>query len=114
MAKKTEEKETKQAKNETEETKDTAREAEVRIKELEKALEEAAAKQAETEDRLLRTLGKGCPPTVGKRYPQTSSLMSGILIHLGPPRPRESSAQGMVWMRMPSSSSRRLVTWLRE
>ena len=58
MAKKTEEKETKQAKNEPEETKDTAREAEVRIKELEKALEEAAAKQAETEDRLLRTLAE--------------------------------------------------------
>ena len=54
------------------------------------------------------------PPTVGKRCPQASSRQRGILIHLGPPRPRLSSAQGMVWMRMPSSSSRRLVTWLRE
>ena len=45
---------------------------------------------------------------------QTSSRQRGMLIHLGPPRPRDSSAQGMVWMRMPSSSSRRLVTWLRE
>ncbi len=59
MAKKTEEKETKKAQTEEAvETEDTAREAQMRIKELEKALEEAAAKQAETEDRLLRTLAE--------------------------------------------------------
>ena len=51
---------------------------------------------------------------IGDWRNQTSSLTRGILIHLGPPRPRLSSAQGMVWMRMPSSSRERLVTWLRE
>ena len=35
-----------------------ARDAEIRIAELEKALEEATAKQEETEDRLLRTLAE--------------------------------------------------------
>ena len=46
----------------------------------------------------------------GKLCNQGSSRHRGILIHLGPPRPRESSALGMVWMRMPVSSSERLVT----
>ena len=46
----------------------------------------------------------------GKLCNQGSSRQSGILMHLGPPRPRDSSALGMVWMRMPASSSERLVT----
>ena len=48
------------------------------------------------------------PPRLGGH--QGSSLHRGILIHLGPPRPRDNSALGMVWMRIPASSSARLVT----
>ena len=39
-----------------------------------------------------------------------SSRHSGMDMHRGPPRPRESSALGMVWSRMPASSRARLVT----
>lgn len=57
MAKKTEKAEEKEIKNEqVEETE--AREEKLRIAELEKALEEATAKAAELEDRLLRTLAE--------------------------------------------------------
>ena len=60
MAKKQEQTKAEEIKTEEAKTEeaDPAREAEVRIAELEKALEEAAAKQAETEDRLLRTLAE--------------------------------------------------------
>ena len=34
-------------------------------------------------------------------------------MHRGPPRPRDSSALGMVWSRMPASSRQRLVTAFR-
>ena len=59
MAKKQEQTKAEEIKTEekNEET-DPAREAEVRLAELEKALAEATAKQAETEDRLLRTLAE--------------------------------------------------------
>ena len=39
-----------------------------------------------------------------------SSRQSGMDIHLGPPRPRDSSALGMTWSFTPASSSARLVT----
>ena len=50
------------------------------------------------------------PSPAGPPGHQGSSLQRGILIHRGPPRPRDSSALGMVWMRIPASSSARLVT----
>ena len=49
-------------------------------------------------------------PPLAQPARQGSSLQSGMLIHLGPPRPRLSSALGMVWMRIPASSRERLVT----
>lgn len=42
--------------------------------------------------------------------PQGSSLHRGMDMQRGPPRPRLSSALGMVWTRMPASSRERLVT----
>ena len=43
------------------------------------------------------------------RY-RTSSRTKGMDMHRGPPRPRLSSLQGMVWTVMPLSSRMRLVT----
>ena len=55
------------------------------------------------------------PPAAGAAHSRAanaygSSRHSGMDMHRGPPRPRESSALGMVWSRMPASSRARLVT----
>ena len=55
------------------------------------------------------------PPAAGAAHSRSanaygSSRHSGMDMHRGPPRPRESSALGMVWSRMPASSRARLVT----
>ena len=53
-----------------------------------------------------------CPGTalLCRFFPQGSSRHNGMDMHRGPPRPRLSSALGMVWTRMPASSRERLVT----
>ena len=59
--------------------------------------------------RAKRKWGVHCLPS-SWHPPYTSSLQRGMLMHRGPPRPRLSSALGMVWMRTPASSRERLVT----